>query len=376
MIQQQTLHPPVWVDRQDKFNHMVAELLAQDRVAVDTESNSLHAYRERVCLIQFSIPKKDYVVDPLVIQDLSALAPLFANSKIEKIFHAAEYDLLCLRRDYGFEFANLFDTMQAARILGYGFVGLDNLLAEKFGVKIDKRHQKADWGARPLTPEQMDYARFDTHYLFQLRDVLEGELREKERWELALEDFTLACKGGEPKEKNNGSAWKRFAGRKDLSTRELTIVSELCVCRDRIAEKLDRPIFKVISDEILLDIARKLPEKDVDLAGIGLSGKQINLWGHDILAAMKRGVEAPLVKREQAKRPSDALLRRLEKLKVWRKKIAKELSVESDIVLPKIYLSTLAENPPKNLIELESVMHESPTRFQKYGTEIYRLIGG
>jgi len=376
MTQQQALHPPVWVDRQDKFNIMVAELLAQDRVAVDTESNSLHAYRERVCLIQFSIPKKDYVVDPLVIQDLSALSPLFASPKIEKIFHAAEYDLLCLRRDYGFEFAKLFDTMQAARILGYGFVGLDNLLAEKFGVKIDKRHQKADWGARPLTSEQMDYARFDTHYLFQLRDVLEGELREKGRWELALEDFTLACKIGEPKEKNNGAAWKRFAGRKDLSTRELTIISELCVCRDRIAAKLDRPVFKVISDDILLDIARKLPEKDVDLAGIGLSMKQINLWGNDILTATRRGVEAPLVKREQAKRPSDALLRRLEKLKVWRKKIAKELSVESDIILPKIYLGILSESPPKNLNELEAVMHESPTRFQKYGTEIYRLIGG
>jgi ribonuclease D len=373
---QQTLHPPVWVDRQDKFNQMVAELLIQDRVAVDTESNSLHAYRERVCLIQFSIPKKDYVVDPLVIQDLSALAPLFANPKIEKIFHAAEYDLLCLRRDYGFEFANLFDTMQAARVLGYGFVGLDNLLAEKFGLKIDKRHQKADWGARPLTTAQMDYARFDTHYLFQLRDLLEGELREKERWELALEDFSLACKVGEPKEKNNGAAWKRFAGRKDLSTRELTIISELCVCRDKIAEKLDRPVFKVISDDILLDIARKLPEKDVDLAGIGLSAKQIDFWGRDILAATRRGIEAPLVKREQAKRPSDALLRRLEKLKVWRKKIAKELLVESDIILPKIYLNVLAENPPKNLQELETVLHESPTRFQKYGTEIYRLIGG
>jgi ribonuclease D len=181
---------------------------------------------------------------------------------------------------------------------------------------------------------------------------------------------------GEPKEKNNGSAWKRFAGRKDLSTRELTIISELCVCRDHIAEKLDRPVFKVISDDILLEIARKLPEKDVDLAGLGLSTKQINLWGRDILEAMKRGVEAPLVKREQAKRPSDALLRRLEKLKVWRKKLAKEMSVESDIVLPKPYLNTLAENPPKNLEELQTVMTQSPSRFEKYGTEIYRLIGG
>src|SRR6185436_13242383 len=142
---QQNLPPPVWVDKQIKFDQMVAELSIPERIAVDTESNSLHAYRERVCLVQFSTPKKDYVVDPLVIQDLSALAPIFSNPKIEKIFHAAEYDLICLKRDFGFGFVNLFDTMQAARILGYPFVGLDNILAEKFSVTIDKRHQKADW---------------------------------------------------------------------------------------------------------------------------------------------------------------------------------------------------------------------------------------
>jgi len=373
---QQNLPPPVWVDKQNKFDQMVAELSVPERIAVDTESNSLHAYRERVCLIQFSTHNKDYVVDPLVIQDLSALAPIFSNPKTEKIFHAAEYDLICLKRDFGFEFVNLFDTMQAARILGYPFVGLDNILAEKFSVTIDKRHQKADWGARPLTPAQMDYARFDTHYLFRLRDLLEAELREKGRWELALEDFAMACHMGESREKHNGSSWKRFAARKDLSLRELTIISELCVFRDRIAERLDRPVFKVIGDDILLDIARKLPEKDVDLAGIGLSSKQINLWGHDILAATRRGVEAPTVKRDQVNRPSDAMLRRLEKLKVWRKKLAKDMAVESDIVLPKMYLNMLAENPPKNLQELGISMQASPTRFHKYGEEIYRLIGG
>jgi ribonuclease D len=373
---QQILHPPVWVDKPATFNQMVADLTTQPRIAVDTESNSLHAFRERVCLVQFSTPKKDYILDPLILQDLSALAPIFADRKIEKIFHAAEYDLICLRRDFGFDFANLFDTMQAARVLGYQFVGLDNLLQEKFGVKMDKRHQKADWGARPLTPSQIDYARFDTHFLFQLRDLLEKELREKGRYELAMEDFTLACSLHDPKEKTNGSSWKRFASRKDVTPRELTILSELCACRDEIAEKLDRPAFKVISDDTLLDIARNLPEKDVDLAGIGLSMKQIHLWGKDILAAMRRGCEAPLVKREQPKRPSDAMLRRLEKLKNWRKKIAREQAVESDIILPKIYLSMLAENPPQSLMELEKIMAASPTRFTNYGTQIFGLIGG
>jgi len=355
---------------------MVAELAAQPRIAVDTESNSLHAYRERVCLIQFSIPKKDYVVDPLVLQDLSSLAPIFANPGIEKIFHAAEYDLICLKRDYGFEFANLFDTMQAARILGYAQVGLDNILSEKFEVKMDKRHQKADWGARPLTKAQIDYARFDTHYLFQLRDKLESELREKGRLEYALEDFALACNVNDVREKSNGTSWRRFAGRKDLSVRELTILSELCECRNQIAERLDRPVFKVIADDVLIGIARNNPEKDVDLAGIGMSPRQIKLWGDQILVATRRGMESPLVKREQPRRPSDAMLRRMEKLKAWRKKVAGEMSVESDIVLPKIYLSSLAENPPKSMHDLEKVMIQSPMRFQKYGAEIYRLIGG
>ena len=372
----QVLPPPVWVDKPHVYQQMIADLGAQTRLAVDTESNSLHAYREQVCLIQFSTRKIDYVVDPLAIDDLSALGPIFSHPQIEKIFHASEYDLICLRRDFGFQFSNLFDTMHAARILGYQFVGLDNLLAEKFQFEIDKRHQKADWAMRPLTPAQLDYARLDTHFLFDLRDVLEAELKEKERSQIAHEDFIRACHIDLPEEKLNGASWKRFSMRKDISPRELTILSELCVSRDRIAERMNRPVFKVIADAILLDIARNLPEKDVDLAGLGLSPKQIRLWGSEILEAVKRGTVAPLVEREPVKRPSDAMLKRLEKLKNWRKKVAQQLKVESDIVLPKIYLNRLAERPPKSLRELESIMHDSPTRFAKYGEQIYRLVGG
>src|SRR5574341_1631298 len=204
---QKLMPPPVWVDKPNQFNQMIADLSTQSRIAVDTESNSLHAYREQVCLMQFSTPKIDYVVDPLALEDHSLLAPIFNNLKIEKIFHAAEYDLICLRRDFGFEFSNLFDTMHAARVLGYQYVGLDNLLAEKFKVKMDKRHQKADWGERPLTPAQVDYARLDTHYLFDLRDLLEAELSEKNRLELAQEDFVRACEVEVAKEKLNGSSW-------------------------------------------------------------------------------------------------------------------------------------------------------------------------
>lgn len=372
----ETLSPPAWVDDRSKLKRMVDDLSAQPRIAVDTESNSLHAYRERVCLIQFSTPKKDYVLDPLAFDELDLLAPLFANRNIEKIFHAAEYDLVCLKRDYGFEFAHLFDTMQAARVLGYHHVGLDNILADKFEVHVDKRHQKANWAARPLTRAQLDYARMDTHYLIPLRDLLETELREAGRWGLAADDFLLACHVDAPRERANGASWRRFSARKDVTPRELTILSELCLCRDAIAERMDRPPFKVIPDAILLDIAKNLPEKDVDLAGIGLSQKQIHLWGGQILEAIRRGAESPLVKRQAVERPKDALLRRLDKLKNWRKKIAEEMKVDSDIILPKVFLQPLAENPPKDMESLKKVMHESPFRFEKYGDQIHKLIGG
>ena len=370
------LLPPVWVDRKPLFDRMIKDLSVQPRVSVDTESNSLHAYQEQVCLVQFSTPTTDYILDPFVFSDLSALGPLFNNPSQEKIFHAAEYDLICLTRDFGFEFANLFDTMYAARVLGYPLVGLDNMLSEKMGITIDKRHQKADWGARPLTHSQIDYARLDTHYLFQLRDVLEKELAQKERLELAREDFVRACKVDQPRGKVNGASWRRFSARKDISIRELTILNELCSFRDRVAEHLDRPPFKVLDDDTLLAIARNLPEKDVDLAGIGLSPKQIRLWGNDILHATRRGVDAPLVTREQARRPTDAVLRRLEKLKNWRKTTAREMGVESDVVLPKVYLNALSEKPPRIMSELEIALAESPWRFRHFGSQILKMLGG
>jgi ribonuclease D len=342
---------------------------------VDTESNSLHAFREQVCLLQFSSLKEDYLVDPLVLKDLSLLAPIFANPNIEKVFHAAEYDLICLRRDFGFTFANLFDTMQAARVLGYPAVGLDRLLGDKFGIKMDKRHQKANWAARPLTQDQIHYARLDTHYLFNLRDILEKELRETERLEFALEDFYRACLPDEQKHRNNGASWERFAGRKDLSLRELTIVSFLCNWRDKEAEKLNRPPYKVVMDDVFVALAKNPPEQKVDLSAAGLSEKQIKLWGDHILSAIRHGEAAPLVERKQPERKNDAVLRRLEKLKAWRKSVGLEMKVESDIILPKPYLGLLSENPPKSLEELQALMKDTPSRVDKFGVQILKTLG-
>lgn len=371
-----SLPPPIWVNSKKLLLEMITDLASQIRVAVDTESNSLHAFREQVCLLQFSTPKADYIVDPLELTDLSLLAPIFSNLKIEKIFHAAEYDLICLKRDFAFKFANLFDTMQAARIIGYPAVGLDRLLGDKFGIKVDKRHQKANWAARPLTEEQIHYARLDTHYLFDLRDVMEKELIEKDRLHFALEDFSRACLLEEPKQKGNGASWERFAGRKDLSQRELTIVSMLCKWRDQEAERLNRPPYKVVMDEVLIQLAKNPPEQKVDLSAAGLSEKQIRLWGDALLSAIRHGETAPLVTPKHVERKSDAVIRRLEKLKAWRKSLGLEMKVESDIILPKPYLSLLSETPPQTMEDLAALMKDTPSRVERFGSQIFKLLGG
>ncbi len=369
------LPPPIWVNTKQLLQQLMDDLVTQKRVAVDTESNSLHAFREQVCLVQFSTTNADYLVDPLALKDLSVLAPIFSDPMIEKIFHAAEYDLVCLRRDFNFSFANLFDTMQAARVLGYPAVGLDRLLGDKFKIQTDKRHQKANWAARPLTKEQIHYARLDTHYLFALRDVLEEELLEKGRLVFAKEDFARACIFEEHKQKVNGESWGRFSGRKDISLRELTILAYLCKWRDKEAEKLNRPPYKVIMDDVFVLLAKNPPEKKVDLSAVGLSEKQIGLWGDGVLAAIRHGITAPLVERKQIEAKNDAILRRLEKLKVWRKNLGLEMGVESDVILPKPYLSALAENPPKNADELALVMKGTPARVEKYGAQILKVLG-
>ena len=368
-----SLPPPVLVQSSDDFVKFVRDLNNQARLAVDTESNSLHAYHERVCLIQFSTPGQDYILDPLAFDDLSELAPIFDNPQVQKIFHASEYDIICLSRDYGFTFSNIFDTMQAGRILGRKLAGLDRLLEDKFGIKVNKRFQKADWGVRPLSRELLLYARLDTHYLIPLSDLLKAELEEKGLWQLAQEDFQLACSPNIQKSKVDAPAWIRFKGRHDLTPRDLTVLNELLACREQIASRLDRPPFKVLDEDSLVAIAKARPSTLEELAETGLTSKQMQNWGALFLEAVGRGVENPLVRRVAAQRPDEEFLKRLDKLKNWRKKAAAEMDVESDIVLPRSLVLALAERGPQHL---KSIMECSPWRLERFGTQIFEVLDG
>jgi ribonuclease D len=370
----QPLSPPVWVATQTKLRALVQDILNQSNVAVDTESNSLHAYHEQVCLIQFSTEYTDYLVDPLALDDISSLREIFVSSRVEKVFHAAEYDLICLKRDFGFTVANIFDTRWAVRILGYTKDGLDGLLHERFGIRVNKKYQKADWGKRPLSKEQINYARLDTHYLLPLRNMLQAELEEKGLLQLAREDFKRACEVDIPVAKP--ALWERMANNHSFSPRELTILKELYECRERIAEELDRPTFKVMGDKQLFDIARLPPHHLDELLGLGLSSRQVKRWGRAVLQAVAKGETAPIVKPQQPERPDEAYLSRLDALKLWRKNAARKMHVESDVILPRQLMETIAESAPKNIPELSNLLSNSPWRLARFGPQILKAVKG
>ncbi len=364
-----------YVATPDALEKMLAAFSGQPFLAVDTESNSLFAYQEQTCLIQFSIPGADYLLDPLALPDLAALTPLFANPLIEKVFHAAEYDLICLKRDFGFEFNNIFDTMVAARILGRSSLSLGAILAEEFGLELDKRYQRANWGKRPLTPEMLDYARLDSHYLIDLRHRMHTALKEAGLLELAAEDFARACQVSVPEtDGNNENVW-RLVKNQDITPRQTAVLQELVNYRNRQAQSADLPPFKVLSGEALITAALACPATLGDLEAAGaLKGRSLQRHGRAFLRAVQRGMQNPPVHRPPRQRPDEKYLARIDKLKDWRKTTAVEKGVESDVILPRDTLEEIARVNPAVLDDLAPLMQSMPWRLKNYGQEIIQTI--
>ena len=370
-----SLPPPRLIQEEGTFQDVVTTLRSQPRLAVDTESNSLHAYRERVCLIQFSIPGADYLVDPLALRDLNPLGSLFSNPEIEKVFHGAEYDIMCLKRDFGFTFANLFDTRVASRTLGRKRSGLRDILAEEFGVQVSKRYQRANWGKRPLSPDLLDYARLDTYYLLPLRDRLAKALQRAERWEEASEacerltDVDPHDNGFDPR------GYWRISNVRILTPRQTAVVRELYLYRDAQARHLNQPPFKILGDKTLLAIAQEAPADLMALHDLpGMTQGKILRYGDGLLSAVTRGHQAPIPSRPTTKRVAEAVHARYEALHSYRKSVARKRSVESDVILPREVLWDIAQAAPSDTESLRRVMHPLEWRFQAYGEDILSIL--
>ena len=275
-----------------RLKELAAHLCRHSELAVDLEMDSLHHYREKVCLIQISTRSESWLIDPLALKDLSPLAAPLGNPAILIVMHGADYDIRSLHRDFGIEVENLFDTMIAARFLGIAEFGLAALLRARFGIELDKKYQKADWSRRPLTPEMCAYATADTANLLPLYDQLRGELAEKGRLAWQEEECSLVCRARV--NEKEGPLFLSCKGAGKLKGRSLAALEELLRYRDHQARALDRPPFKVMSAETLLDAAEKKPRSLCELSDIkGMTPKQLHRHGPALLAAVAAALELP-----------------------------------------------------------------------------------
>jgi len=371
-----SVRPYQYIDTPEAWHECVARLRDEPRIALDVEANSLYVYREFLCLLQISIPSADFIVDPLAGFPLEGMGEILADPAVEKVFHASEYDLILLKRDYDWDVVNMFDSMWAARILGYQNMGLAWFLEHYYGVTLSKKHQKANWGFRPLTDSQLEYAQKDTHYLLALRDKLEAELAEHDRLQEAREIFAQAAQVKVPDRSYNENSFWSISDAHDLPPKSRAILQALDQFRDSEARRRNLPPFKVLSNTMLIAIAKKRPRDRAELERLpGMSRPVLERYGDALLAAMARGMKAPIPRSPQRPaRLSEEERDRLDLLTDWRKRTALERGVSSDVVLHRDTLFELARCNPETEEALETVDGIGPARRALYGKSIIALL--
>jgi len=283
---------PIHVADPAALQSLIEALRPEPVLALDTESNSFHVYRERVCLLQLSTRTADYIVDPIAV-DVRPLGEVLCDGR-ETVLHGADYDVRCLRREYGWQLPRLFDTMVAARRLGRPGLGLSALVEAKFGVRLSKAHQRSDWGRRPLTREQLVYASLDTQFLLPIADEFKAELATRNLAEQAEQEFKRIA-AAVPKERIfDTEGWRRLKGARELDAAGKVVLRALWLAREARAAQEDRPPFKVLGEPTMVEIATRRPVTRQDLEAIpGISPQVLRRLGEAIDAALAAAASEP-----------------------------------------------------------------------------------
>ena len=368
-----------YIDTAAKLDTVSNSLVQRKTVAVDLEADSMHHYKEKICLIQIATRKTCVIIDPLQIQDLSPLNSLFANPEIQKIFHGADYDVRSLYRDFSIRIQNLFDTELACRFLGVPETGLDAVLSKRYDVQLDKRFQKKDWSRRPLPKEMIDYAAGDVFYLIPLASQLQRELKAKGRLSWTREECDL-LRNVRPTTNNEEPLFLRFKGAGRLNPRSLTILEALLQMRDGIAQKKDRPWFKILRNQTLLDIAVvQSSNPEFLLNNRLLSAKEISRYGSVISRAISKALAVPengLLKYpyRQTPRVKPSARKRIKQLRQWREDKAKILRLNPAMICNKTLLSIIAHENPKTTAELRMIEEIKDWQFKTFGKGLLNAL--
>lgn len=333
---------------------LIGQIEAVDRVALDTEADSLHSYREKLCLLQISFAtvfgidksgfqQRDLIVDPLSNVDLAPLGAALEQKEI--VLHGADYDLRLLRRGLNFRASRIFDTVIAARLLGIREFGLAALVKRYFGVELGKASQKANWGRRPLPAQMVEYAINDTRYLLPLAERLESQLLEYGRLDWLWQSCQRAIEqAAVDRVRDEDELW-RIRGSASLPGRAAAVLRALWLWREKEAEAADRPPFYVLQNHELLNAATAFASGEVpDYKHFSVRRRQafrkaadraLRLLASEWPASRRRGL---------GNRPSAEAVRRAEQLRQQRDKSAKALGLEPSFVAPRSAVEAIAGN--------------------------------
>ena len=369
----------IYLDKLPEVDRFFSEISDVKELALDTEGASFHRFLDRIYLLQISTCEHSAIIDPLPIGSPDKLGQLLQSKAVEVVFHDADYDLRLLHQDYGWHVTNIFDTRVASQLLGIKSFGLAALLDQYFDVKLDKKHQRADWSMRPLTPDMLQYAAQDTRYLLQLKDQMKGELQRRGRLHWAEEEFAR-LEGTRWEAEESMEGFLRLKGARDLSRRELAVLREVANWRDTVAAQLDRATFRVMGNEALFEIARRVPKNATELGAIkGMPKGMIERAGGDIISAIRRGMEAP--EAELPKFPKGQRWNKdrdfdekVNRLKVVRDAASTRLELDPGVLCSREKLENVARSGAKTIEDLAAVPELRRWQIEEMGEGFVRAL--
>jgi ribonuclease D len=372
---------PRLIATQDTLAELLTELRQEKVLAVDTEAASFHRHIDRVYLIQVSSRTSTAIIDPLAVTDLSAFGAILADPAIEIVFHDADYDLRLFDLQYGFRATRIFDTRVAAELLSEPGLSLAALLGSHFGVQVDKRFQRADWSARPLSPEMLAYAAGDTQHLVELRDLMKSGLEAAGRLGWAEEEFAYLTQVRWTPAGDREPGFLRLKGAKALPPRQLAILREVVQWRGEVAKRLDRAEFRILGNEALFEIAQQAPTTPEALGAIrGIGRETLEHRGQAILTAVRRGVKLPEADLPRVEHPprrprEPEIEARLARLKSARTRIAERLALAPGVVCPNSVLDAIARAAPASRKELAPIPGLRRWQLTAFGDELLAAYG-
>ncbi len=357
-----------------------ANRLAKQRIiGVDLEADSMYHFREKVCLIQIATSHTTAVIDPLQLDNLTVLKPVFKRRDILKVFHGADYDIRSLYRDFKININNLFDTELACRFLGFKETGLEAVLKKRYNVRLDKKYQRKDWSKRPLPQEMIAYAAKDVRYLIPLAKSLQQELKNKGRlgW---VEEECHHLSRVRPANNNSRPLFVAFKGAGKLGPRGLAVLEELLQMRKKIALQQDKPLFRIIGNKSLLKLAEARPQNLTKLKKSEILGsKQFDRYGSSIMAAVTKAQQIPTKNlpkypRKTAPMVPAIVAKRVKELRTWRDRMAEQLKVDPAIICTKALISAIAVQKPVNKSSLSKIKGLKNWQVTEFGRDIINIL--